>query len=264
MRFIFAVAIALCGALIGCDQATLMKKWVPAEDETIARNYVDLLRQGKFEQIEHDFDPTLMVPNPRETLTQMAALFPEEAPESTKVVGAHAFHSQEYSTTDITLEYQFKNKWLLVDVGTKRRNNVLTVLGFHVNSIPDSLENQNRFALFGKGGVQYLILTLAICSLVFCLYVLVLCARTRNVKAKWLWLLFITVGVCKLAVNWTSGEWAFSVLAIHIPCATASHSPYAPWTVEAFLPLGAILFLNYRWKLKDPVDLFEPPAPDPK
>jgi hypothetical protein len=241
-----------------------MKKWVPAEDETISRNYVDLLRQGKFEQIEHDFDPTVVASNPEETLGQMAAIFPNEIPESTKVVGAYVFHGPEYSTTDITLEYQFKNKWLLANVVTKRQNNVFTVLGFHVNSVRDSLENQNRFTLLGKGGVQYLILALAICSLMFSLYVLVLCVRTRNVKAKWLWILFILAGVGRLAVNWTSGEWAFSVLAIHIPCATAGHPLYASWTVEVFLPLGAILFLNHRWKMKVTGEVIDPLAVGPK
>jgi hypothetical protein len=250
MRFKCLVGIAFCAFLVGCDQAALMKRWTPPEAESIARNYVDLLRQGKFDQIERDLDSSVTDSDVRDTFAKMAAIFPTENPESVKVVGAHIFHGQEYSTTDITLEYQFPSKWLLVSVVTRRQGDLSTVVGFHVNPTPDSLENLNKFTLVGKSAVQYLILTLTVCSLLFSFYVLVLCIRTKNGKTKWLWMLFILVGVGKLAVNWTTGQWTFTLLAIQIPCATANHPFYGPWTVAAFLPLGAILFLNHRWKLK--------------
>jgi hypothetical protein len=258
MRRNYLVGIALCTFLGGCDQATLLKKWVPAEDEAIARNYVDQLRHVKFDQIEHDLDPSVEDSNPRNAFVQMAAMFPDEVPESVKVVGVHLFRGQEYSTTDITLEYQFKNKWLLANVAIKRTGSDLTVLGFHVNSLPDSLENLNRFTLVRKNAVQYVILALAFCSLFFSLYVLVLCIRTKNVKAKWLWMLFILVGVGKVAVNWTTGEWTFQVFAIQIPCSSAGHPLFGPWTVAAYLPLGAVLFLNQRWKMKITGELIPP------
>jgi hypothetical protein len=52
MRFIYLVGIAVCGFIVGCDQATLIKKWTSPDAESIARGYVDLLREGKFDQIE--------------------------------------------------------------------------------------------------------------------------------------------------------------------------------------------------------------------
>jgi hypothetical protein len=36
MRFKCLVGIALCAFLLGCDQATLMRKFTPPEDEAIA------------------------------------------------------------------------------------------------------------------------------------------------------------------------------------------------------------------------------------
>ena len=126
MRFIHLVAIAFCALFVGCDQATLMKKWTPPEAESIARSYVDLLRQGKFDQIERDLDSSITDSNVGDTFAKMAAFFPNENLESVKVVGAHVFHGQEYSTTDITLEYQFPSKWLLVSVATRRKGEVST------------------------------------------------------------------------------------------------------------------------------------------
>jgi hypothetical protein len=241
-------AITLCLALIGCDQAALMKKWVRPEDESRVRNYVDLLRLGKFDEITRDVDPSLAKPNNRETFAKMAALFPNENPVSTKVVEAHIFHGPEYSTTSMTLEYQFPSKWLLVHLTTKQAGGQTTIIGFHIDALSRSLESQNRFTLVGKSALQYTMLILAVCSLAFSVYAAILCIRTGDGKKKWLWAIVALVGVGSVGINWTTGQLSFTILSIHIPCATAASSLYGPWTVQAFLPLGAILSFSRRRK----------------
>jgi hypothetical protein len=248
VRLKFLVGFAFCACLFGCDQAALVQKFVPPGAESTARNYFDLLRQGKFDQITRDFDPS--VPNSTDALAYMASLIPAETPKSVKVVSAHTFRNPEYSTISITLEYQFPSKWLLVDVTTKKAGDVSTVTGFHVGVLRDSLENLNRFTLSGKGAVQDAILTLAICALSFSFYVLSLCIREKDVKRKWLWMLFILAGVGNVAVNWRTGELTFRILSINLPCVSAGHPPYGQWTIAVFLPLGAILFLNRQRRSK--------------
>jgi hypothetical protein len=227
-----------------------MKKFAPPEAVSIARSYVEMLRQGKFDQIEHDLDSSTQDPHAQDTFAKMAAVFPAEATKSVKVVGANVFYGPEYSRTNITLEYEFPSKWLLANVVTQKKGPVSTIVGFNVTPIRDSLENLNTFTLVGKNAIQYAIFTIAVCSLLFSFYIFVLCARTRAVKLKWLWMLFILVGVGRLAVNWTTGEWAFTLFAVQIPCIAANRPLYGPWTVAAFMPIGAILFLNYRWRSK--------------
>jgi hypothetical protein len=260
MRFKYLVGVAFFVFLLGCDYAAMMRKWTPPEAEANARNYVELLRQGKFERIEHDLDTSVTDSNIRDTFAKMAALFPAGDPESVKVVGAHTFHGQGYSTADITLEYQFPNKWLLVSVATQSKGDVSTITGFHVNPMADSLENLNEFSLRGKGAGQYLILTCTVCALLFSLYVLVLCVRAKTLKTKWLWMLFILVGLARLAVNWTTGEFTFTLFGFQIPCVAATRTLYGPWTVALYLPVGAILFLHHRWKMKVKGELVEPPS----
>jgi hypothetical protein len=245
--------------LVGCDQAALMKSFTPTADESIARNCVDLLRQEKFDQIERQLDPTLVDSNLRNTLAEMAALFPNGDPESVKVVGLNVSQRQEYSATTIQLEYEFPGKWLLVSVTTQKKEGVSTIVGFHANTIPDSLEDLYKFRLVGKSAGEYLILALAICSLVFSFCAFVACIRTNLGTKKWLWMLFVLVGAGKMAVNWTTGEWTFTLLAIQIPCAQATARPYGPWTVAVVLPLGAILFLNHLRIMKVKGELVERP-----
>ena len=258
VRFKCLAGLAFCAFLFGCDPAAQINKFVPPGAESTARNYFDLLQQGKFDQITRDFDPS--VPNVPGSLAEMASLIPAETPESAKIVGAHTFRSPEYSTTSITLEYQFPSKWLLVDVTTKKTGDISTITGFHVGVLRDSLENLNRFTLSGKSAVQYAILILAICSLVFSFYVLGLCIRAKDVKRKWLWMLFVLAGVGNVAVNWKTGELTFHLISIYIPCASANRPPYGPWTVAVFLPLGAILFLNRQRRKTIVAESIPPPV----
>jgi hypothetical protein len=89
--------------LVGCNRDSLIKKFTPPEDESNARNYVDLLRQGKFDQVEPYLDPSIADANVGDTLAKIAAFFPAENPESIKVVGVNVSQAQELTTTSITL-----------------------------------------------------------------------------------------------------------------------------------------------------------------
>ncbi len=264
IRLVSLICIAFCAFLVGCDEAALMKRWTPPEAESIARRYVDLLRQGKFDQIQRDLDPTVDDPDVRGTFAQMAAIFPAGTPESVKVVGANVFQGQGYSKTNLTLEYQFPGKWLLVNVATQKKGDVSTVISFHVTPTADSLENLNRFTFVGKGAVQYFTLTCAVGSLLFTLYVFMLSIRSKELKPKWLWMIIVLVGAGKFAVNWATGQWTYQLLAIQIPCFSMTHPLYGPWTVAAYLPLGAILFMHRRWKMKITGESIPPSVHDPE
>jgi len=100
--------------------------------------------------------------------------------------------------------------------------------------------------------------------LLFSMYVAVLCARTKGVKARWLWVIFSLVGVSSIAVNWTTGEWNFTLLYIAIPTAREYLSGmYGPRFVVVHLPVGALLFLNHRRKIKLKDELVPPAVESP-
>jgi hypothetical protein len=234
--------------LSGCNQVTLMHIMIPQEDEAITRRYVDDLRQNRLDQIERVLDPELKDSNMHGTLASMAALFPAQEPISTKVVGFRSFFGNA-RRIQITLEYEFPQKWLLAEVVTQESDGVRTIVGFHVTPIADSLENLNRFTLVGKGTTQYSILSLAVLAPLFSLCVFVLCIKTRMGKKKWLWLILVFLGIGKLVVNWTTGEVFFTPLAIQLPPAGANAQLYGPWMVYVSIPIGAILFLIMRKRL---------------
>jgi len=251
MRFPGLLLIVMIVLLAGCDQASMMKKMTPPEAESTARGYIDLLRQNRFEEIEKDLDSSVRTADSRNMLATMAKMIPAQNPQSIKVVGKHVnvFHrpnDPETTTTNMTFEYQFPSKWLLINVATQKKEGILTVVGFHVNPIPDSLENLNKFRLVGKSPLQYSVFVLAILIPLFSLYALIQCIKTKIEKKKWLWVLFVLFGLAKISVNWTTGQWGVTPLAFQLFGAGAFAPPYGPLIISVSLPLGAIIFMLKR------------------
>jgi hypothetical protein len=245
--------LAVMLGVSGCDQASLMNKLASSEDATIAQNYINSLRAGKYELIEKDLDASMKPPNVRQVLVGMEAMFPRQEPISVKVVGAQVFdawvNGKTSSKANFTFEYQFPAKWLLANVATQKQDGGFSIVGFNVTPIADSLENINRFRLGGKGALQYSVLLFAILVPLFILYALIACARTKPLKRKWLWIVFILSGVGQFAVNWTTGEWSLKLVQFQLFGAGAFAPLYGAWTVAASLPVGAVVFLYRRRRL---------------
>jgi hypothetical protein len=238
-----SLTVLALSILMGCSQEQLLQKFSSPEDQATARSYIDRLRARNFDEIEKALDPSVRTPNIREILVKMASLIPNQEPTSVKVVGAQSFSATDAKTVNTTFEYSFGDKWLLASVAVRETQGVRTIVGLNVNPITQSLEAQNRFTLIGKSAVQYSVFIAAIAAVLFSIYSLVVCIRTKFPRRKWLWVLFIVVGFGKLAVNWTTGEWGIAPLSVQLFSASAVAPFYGPWTIAVSLPLGALLFL---------------------
>ncbi len=248
--YFLSVAFIVSFTLSGCDRASMIKKMTSPEDEAVAKHYIEMLRQNRFEEIKKDLDPSIQRSDIRDIFLKMAEMIPPRAPESVQIVGSHVMHIPNSRAANITFEYQFPGKWILINVATQKKDGVSTIVGFHVNPMPDSLERINRFTLIGKGLTHYVVLLLIVLASLFTLYALVLCIRKRPVKRKWLWIVFIVVGIGKFGINWTTGQLLITPVAIQFFSAGAFAPFYGPWTISVSLPLGAIMFLVLRNRLQ--------------
>lgn len=255
MRYSICTAIALFVLIAGCDRATLMKVMAPSADVQVAKNYIALLREHKFARIERDIDPEIKVANIHGDLIGMASLIPVGNPESVKIVGSNTFTSPSVYKSNITFEYQFPEKWLLVSVAVQKKAGVSTIIGFNVRNLPDSLENLNRFKLAGRNALQYAVLGGAILIPLLILCALVLCIRTKIPERKWLWIIFIVIGIGQVSVNWTTGQWNVIPLSFQLFGSGAAAPPYGAWILSISFPLGAIWFLvrrkSFSWRRAD-------------
>ncbi|MBQ0945532.1 hypothetical protein KAK07_19490 [Ideonella sp. 4Y16] len=125
----------------------------------------------------------------------------------------------------------------------------------HVTPRSTSLEAENAFTFDGKSALHYAVLVLAVGIPLFVVYALIACVRTQIPKRKWLWLLFVAVGMVQFRFNWTTGAWGvhpFSVALLGAGFAKAG--PVAPYIFTLAFPLGAFVFLMKRRSFAQPAD----------
>jgi hypothetical protein len=249
-----ATALAAFALLLmsACDKQSLMQRFTSAEDQANARKVIDDLRTGNFEEIEKAADSSVSSANLHDTLVKMAALIPKQEPSSVELVGARTMRGPNGSTKNLTFEYDFSGKWFLLNVAFLEKPGASTIVGLHVYPETTSLEEQNRFRLSGKTTLQYVVLALAVFFPLLTLYTLVVCAKTQLSGRKWPWVLFILLGVGKFAVNWTTGAWAITPVAVQLFSASVAAPLYGQWTVAVSLPLGAVVFLLRRKSVPAP------------
>lgn len=256
------IAIALAAILLaGCGQQAMLNYFSSPQDQAEAQQVIAQLRQGNLEAVESELDAGIKDASIRSKLITMAALIPEGEPLSVKVVGETKNTVNSATTVNTTFEYQYPEKWLLINVAFRKGGGTRTIVGFRVKPIARSLEEENKFTLSGKNPLQYGVLALAVPAVLLTLYALVACIRTRMQRRKWLWILFILFGVGKFWVNWTTGQAGFMPVAIQLFSASAFANFYGPWTVAVSFPLGAVWFLLVRSSLKVAPEIRLQPAP---
>jgi hypothetical protein len=244
-RFLSFVLL-LCSLFTACDQADLIDKLATQEEQTFVRQQVEHLRARSFDAIEATLDRRLVNPELRATLEKMADIVPAGEPRSVRIVGAQKHYKDGVTTLATTIEYEFADGWLLAQVAMAEREGRRTVTGFNVYPREQSLADEHRFGLAGKGALHYLFLAAAIAAFAVTVYALVACIRTRWLRRKWLWIVFILLGLGRFAINWTTGDVHAQALHVQLLSASAMAPLGAPLMVSFSIPFGAIAFLLVR------------------
>jgi hypothetical protein len=268
-RATFVVLAALCIALAGCSQRSMIDKLEPKTDSAAAKTIIDQLRKGDIGAVAARLDPRYRTPDITRKLHEIAATFPASQPISIKTVGFHetthftaGAPSQPRDLVDLAYEYQFHEAWVAVDIVLAKQGNVLVIEGLHTQRLAESLEASHAFTLKGKDVTHWLMALLTCAEALLCLYAFVLCLRTPIRRRKWLWALFTLVGVTTLQFNWNNGQFAFQPLSAQLLFGvSATAVPYGPWILSVSIPLGAIWFLARRRYLLAAAPVAPPPMP---
>src|SRR5262249_3844824 len=136
-------------------------------------------------------------------------------------------------------------------VAMERRDGKLLFRGMQFVPRNGSLAAENDFTLSGKGSLHYAVLALAVAVPLFIVYALVLCIRTKFERRKWLWGIFVLVGLVQFPLNWSTGETEVTPVSFQVLGAGVMKAgPAAPWMLTVSMPVGAIVFLLRRRRLR--------------
>jgi hypothetical protein len=239
-------ALILAAALLaGCGP--LFRSSPSPEDVDFARRYLALFPARSLASIEMGMDPSLRDPQMRRRILQMAAAFPAGQPKSVKLVDSAVTRSGSTTTSSLSFEYEFPDRWVWANVVIERKGQAPVVRSVHVQAARQSLEQINSVSLSGKSWRHYVAAGSAIAIFAFVALTFALALRTPVPGMKWAWLLFILVGIVRVSFNWTTGTLAFSPMGIQVfGAAFSKPSAFAPLVITAAIPVGAIVFLVQR------------------
>ena len=242
-HFVLCVVLLLAG----CDQQAWLDRFAPKEEVEFARQFLTHFASRDFTAIEQQLDPSILNRDTRLKLEQVADQFPAYKPTAMETVGAETHTNQKLVTYKLTFQYQYPAKWLLAHVVLERTDGKLWVAGVHVTPLPGPLQEINRFTFTGKGVLHYIVFALAVAIPLVVVTTLVVCTRTPIPRRKWLWYLFIALGVVQFSLNWTDGAWGVQPLSFMLLGAGFTKAgPVAPWIFTVAFPLGAVVFLFRR------------------
>lgn len=246
LRLVLALCLLL--PLAACDQEKVLGQAAFEEPGITARHYADLMQQRKIDTIYAQLVPSMKTEATRMALVRAAALMPDAAPKGVRLVAYKTFMLNGVASYSYTFESEYPSGWALTNVVLEKLEGGYAVLGVQAQELTQSVEETNRFTLVGKGPLHYLFLGLTAANPAFILVTAFLAYRRPIGRRKWLWILFILVGLFPLDFNWTTGQVSFSqMMGFNLLGATAMRTGTAgAWTLSLGLPLGAVLFLLRR------------------
>ncbi len=227
-----------------------MNKITPPEDDALARELIAALLREDSAFIIQKMDKRALGETPGESLKLLYEYIDHAPIRSVELVGFNMAWSSKRRESRLLYQLEFPRSWYTAELAIVSDDGRQKVIRFHLNRMTASLAETNRFTFRGKGAIHYVILLNVIGLPVFILYALIQCVRTR-IKRKWLWIPFILIGIGEVTANWTTGQIRLQPLAVHLLGAGfARWGLYGPWMVSVAFPLGAVLFLKKRRKLR--------------
>ena len=121
------------------------------------------------------------------------------------------------------------------------------ITGINIKPLNEPLEETNKFTFKDKNLAHFIVFALTVLMPLITIYALYLCAKTPIPKMKWVWMIFIALGVTQINLNWTTGQIGFSPIAVQLLSAGFFKAgPYGPLTLTFSVPVGVIVFILKR------------------
>ena len=152
---------------------------------------------------------------------------------------------------NFVFEYDFEGRYLLADITLEKKGDGFLVAGLHVNETTESIVESSKFDFADAGIVHFIFLFATIALPIFSLWTLIICIKTKGLRRKWLWCVFIVIGFISFRLNWSTGEVAWQLISFQLFSSSATSSGvYGPWILGFSIPVGAVVFWGKRKKLK--------------
>jgi hypothetical protein len=257
---ILAVAALTLGA---CSADSILARYESLPETQIARESIELLRTKNYDALR-----TRLAPEQRDDpkiargMPIVAGQFPDGEPIGIKLIDYQfttfsPFNGSASTNYSIAFEYEYPEIWIVTIAALRRANEETSVTGINAFRNLQSLENLNALTFENKSALHFVMVLLAVVVFGFIVATLITAIRTKIPKRKWLWIIFIIIGIGQISLNWTTGELSFAA-NFNLFAVGMVRRGLGPWILQIGIPLGAALFWWRRraWVERSPADQF--------
>lgn len=230
---------------------------VPKQEALFAQDYLQNLKDRNFDYTANYFSDTLKQELEGQTESEVTATleasadaFPAGKLRSTELMGSEVNSINGVWYANFLFEYQSDQGWATAEIYIHRKEGSLLVDGFQIFPQVASLRERNAFKFWGQSPFHYLVLAAFCLVPMFIIFSLIVCIRTPIRKLKWLWILFILLGVSPITLSWATGFWEWSLLRVQLlGIVFSAGGEYNSTAFSVGIPLGAIAFWYKRKEL---------------
>lgn len=217
---------------------------------------VNQLAARDYLSVESQIDSRVQQPNIHQVLEHLASMVPPGHPIKLNPVNwsfvkkVNVTKTEDVSrTAHVAIEYAYpESKWMVASASLSGEPGSFRITALNIEPIPVSLAELNAFTFRGKGIAHYVFLLLTVAAFGISVFAFVYCIRTPRIKRKWLWMIFILVGVIAFSLNWSNGAISVNIFSFKLLSASYSRIGWlGPWEVTFCIPVGALIFL---WKYR--------------
>lgn len=248
-RTLWIAALAL--ATVSCSYDDAIRRFTPPDADAHSRAYLELLSRRQTDSAMARLIWEMQDPATRQQVVNVIGILDGEHFDSIRVIGANTWSTPQARRVNLTYELHSPNGWFEASVATFDSAGDWRVYGLHATTLSQSLESMQWFTLRGKSLVQYGWLVATILCAMGSLATAIFIGTRKGMPRRWGWVAMALLGYGTFALNWSTGEWSYNLLAVQLLGAGYTRAgPYAPYFFAFSIPLGSAMALDRyrRWK----------------
>lgn len=237
--------------LTGCSAQQWNDELSTPQDRDLARTAIADLRSGNLGALKGRMEPQLFA----QTLAaanKIKGIMPAKGEPKLVTVNVNTFSGNGATVSTKVLNYELGagDKWAVVQIVLQQSGNVTQIAGWHVTPTTGEPTVAGDFSFRDKSFIHYFWIAAMLASTFTSLGALVMAARAKGLRRRWLWIVGSIIGLGQFSLNWSTGAWGFRPIAFQLfGSAAMKASPFDSWVLTFSLPIVAIVFLVRRAKI---------------
>lgn len=243
MRKIF-LALSLL-LLISCSASDAIEKGLTAQERATIRGAIDDISRGDTAALARKM-PAELAAKLRDVEPVMRQAMPAPPVEATILNGTWSITGPNRQANAI-YQVHGRSGWALVEASTLTSGGKTTLTAFYVRKTGSSPSELNPLSLHLVGPRHLVMIAAMLAAVVATIAALLRIWRSGSFNRRWLWTIGTLLGITRLQMNWTTGQFLFLPFQVQIFSAGAIKSPiFAPWILSVSVPVVAIVVLLRR------------------